>query len=148
MASNKTDKLTNSSKTGRMSNSIFDDIMKAAEALKDTKRIYCGKIIFSTLQNHLGILYGNELKWRGVYFTYKPDMPPNTIGSGDPEMVKAIQNVLVDKPIIVHIPAEVREIDINIGFKESITCPKCQRTSYNRNDIQQKYCSKCGYHDD
>ena len=147
MTARRAGKLTNSLKTA-LSNSTLDEVIKAAEAFKDTQRIYCGQIIFIILQDRLGILYGNEFKWRGVYFTYKPDMPPNAIGSGDPEMVKAIQNILVDKPIIVHIPVKVREIDINIGFKESITCPKCQRTSYNRNDIQQKYCSKCGYHDD
>lgn len=147
MTARRAGKLTNSLKTA-LSNSTLDEVIKAAETLKDTQRIYCGQIIFIILQDRLGILYGNEFKWRDVYFTYKPDMPKNAIGSRDPEMVKAIQNILVDKPIIVHIPAEVREIDINIGFKESITCPKCQRTSYNRNDIQQKYCSKCGYHDD
>lgn len=25
----------------------------------------------------------------------------------------------------------------------SITCPKCQRTSYNANDIKQRYCGYC-----
>jgi hypothetical protein len=29
----------------------------------------------------------------------------------------------------------------------SITCPTCQRTSYNPNDIEQKFCGVCGYHD-
>lgn len=26
---------------------------------------------------------------------------------------------------------------------ESITCPKCKRTSYNPNDIREKYCGFC-----
>lgn len=29
----------------------------------------------------------------------------------------------------------------------SITCPKCGRTSYNPNDIRERYCGVCGYHD-
>ena len=31
----------------------------------------------------------------------------------------------------------------------SITCPQCGRTSYNRNDIEQKYCGACHrFHDE
>jgi len=30
----------------------------------------------------------------------------------------------------------------------SITCPKCERTSYSQGDIQHKFCIVCGYHSD
>lgn len=30
----------------------------------------------------------------------------------------------------------------------SITCPKCERTSYHPQDIEHRYCSVCGYHDE
>ena len=30
----------------------------------------------------------------------------------------------------------------------SITCPKCQKTSWNKDDIENKYCGKCGYYKD
>ena len=26
---------------------------------------------------------------------------------------------------------------------KSITCPKCERTSYNRNDVREGYCGHC-----
>lgn len=29
----------------------------------------------------------------------------------------------------------------------SITCPKCGRTSYNPNDIRERFCGVCGYHE-
>jgi hypothetical protein len=29
----------------------------------------------------------------------------------------------------------------------AITCPKCGRTSYHPNDIAERYCGACGYHD-
>lgn len=29
----------------------------------------------------------------------------------------------------------------------SITCPKCERKSYNSNDIDYRYCGDCGYMD-
>jgi hypothetical protein len=29
----------------------------------------------------------------------------------------------------------------------SITCPKCERVSYNPGDIKNQYCGACGYHD-
>lgn len=30
---------------------------------------------------------------------------------------------------------------------DSITCPKCEKRSFNKNDIDSKYCGACGYHD-
>lgn len=38
----------------------------------------------------------------------------------------------------------------NAGFihpEPSITCPGCSRKSYNPNDIANRYCGFCGYHD-
>ena len=32
-------------------------------------------------------------------------------------------------------------------FVASITCPKCERTSYHPKDIAERYCRACGYHD-
>ncbi len=30
----------------------------------------------------------------------------------------------------------------------SITCPRCQRVSYHPEDIAQRFCGACGFHDD
>jgi len=30
---------------------------------------------------------------------------------------------------------------------DSITCPKCDKTSFNHNDLRANYCGDCGYHD-
>jgi hypothetical protein len=32
-------------------------------------------------------------------------------------------------------------------FVPAITCPKCGRTSYNSQDIAERFCGACGYHD-
>lgn len=31
---------------------------------------------------------------------------------------------------------------------ESITCPRCKKTSHNERDVKERFCSRCGYHDD
>ena len=31
--------------------------------------------------------------------------------------------------------------------QNSIVCPKCDRESFDENDIKWKFCSQCGYHD-
>lgn len=30
----------------------------------------------------------------------------------------------------------------------SITCPRCQRVSYNPNDIRERFCGVCGFHEE
>ncbi len=38
---------------------------------------------------------------------------------------------------------------VGAGVPDSITCPKCGRTSYNANDIRERYCGNCHqWHDD
>lgn len=35
------------------------------------------------------------------------------------------------------------------GIKPSITCPRCRWTSYNPNDVEQRYCGHCHmFHED
>lgn len=35
-----------------------------------------------------------------------------------------------------------------LGAQPSITCPRCQKTSYNPDDVANKFCGRCGYHAD
>lgn len=40
------------------------------------------------------------------------------------------------------------EREVTGGSPDSITCPRCRRTSYNPNDIRERYCGACHqYHD-
>ena len=55
-------------------------------------------------------------------------------GSG----VEMLKKVVESKPELTYLISE---------DGRSIKCLQCGRTSYNKNDIERKFCGLCGYHD-
>lgn len=54
-------------------------------------------------------------------------------------------------PVIARIDADLAEpaLPAMPATPNSITCPHCHRTSYNPNDMRERYCGACHrYHDD
>jgi hypothetical protein len=60
-----------------------------------------------------------------------------TLKNWETTKTQPIRNVKLSKRVIE--PTDWEEI-VEVP---SITCPRCYRTSYNPNDIEQKYCGNC-----
>jgi hypothetical protein len=63
------------------------------------------------------------------------------LGAALVQMPNALEGIMSD--------VEFQTFTLSVDGRVSITCKRCKRTSYNLNDVEQRYCGYCHvFHDD